>query len=206
MKADTVGAGPRDEGRRAEAGPHMAVSGVGLELAVADESELQAAAGALGRYLAPGDCIALSGPLGAGKTTFTRGLAAALGVDPGVVTSPTFALLHHYHGRLPLCHADTYRLDDPAELWELGLADCLAERQAVVVIEWAERLRESLPPERLDVTITWPRPAASQALPAGRVLQAVGRGRRGQELVEAWRQALGLGLAAGGRADARAGP
>lgn len=86
----------------------------------------------------------LSGDLGAGKTAFVRGLAEGLGIDPAEVTSPTFTLVHEYRqGRLPLVHADLYRLDK-ADLDELGMDTELAGR-GVLAIEWAERLARPLP-------------------------------------------------------------
>lgn len=87
--------------------------------------------------------LLLSGDLGAGKTLFTRGIAAGLGADPDDVSSPTFSLVNRYDGgRLPLYHLDLYRLDGPhvAEaLYGIGLEEIL-ESRAVVVVEWAERL------------------------------------------------------------------
>jgi tRNA threonylcarbamoyladenosine biosynthesis protein TsaE len=103
---------------------------------------------ALGRELAkrfrPGDCLALIGNLGAGKTCLVRGLAEGLGCDAALVSSPTYVLLQEYPGAVSLYHLDLYRMVDPAaELADLGLEEMLAE--GVVAIEWAERALEALP-------------------------------------------------------------
>jgi len=100
----------------------------------------------LAQTLKPGDVLLLVGELGAGKTTFVRGLAEGLGVEPKLVSSPTFVLIQEYEGgRLPLYHIDAYRVQDPHELLEVGLEECF-ERGGVVVIEWGERLRGLVPP------------------------------------------------------------
>jgi tRNA threonylcarbamoyladenosine biosynthesis protein TsaE len=92
-----------------------------------------------GREVQPGWVLALTGALGAGKTQLVRGLARGLG-SPARVHSPTFVLVHLYEGgRLPLHHLDLYRLEGPAEVIGAGLEDYLYPRQAVAVIEWAER-------------------------------------------------------------------
>lgn len=98
----------------------------------------------LGRRLAglarPGDVIALSGPLGAGKTSIARGLLAALGLE-GEAPSPSFAIVQPYEPpevRFPVLHVDLYRLDDPSEAEELGLDD--ARYDSLLVVEWPERL------------------------------------------------------------------
>ncbi len=105
----------------------------------------------LGRALAAGDVVALTGELGAGKTAFVQGVARGLGVR-GAVRSPSFTIVNEHAGRLPLVHADFYRLEEPGELDEIGFADYLA-RGAVVVVEWADRFPGALPAERLDVRI-----------------------------------------------------
>jgi tRNA threonylcarbamoyladenosine biosynthesis protein TsaE len=103
------------------------------------ESETGDAGRHLARTLRAGSVILLHGDLGAGKTAFVRGLAEGLGVLPDEVTSPTFTLVQEYRGgRLPLFHADLYRLDDPREIDDLGL-DEIAD-DGVLAIEWAEKL------------------------------------------------------------------
>jgi tRNA threonylcarbamoyladenosine biosynthesis protein TsaE len=98
-----------------------------------------------------GDLVCLVGELGAGKTQFAKGFAAGLGVA-GTVSSPTFVLMAEYEGRLRLFHLDLYRLDDAADALAGGLID---ERQTegVAIVEWAERLGDTLPRARLDVII-----------------------------------------------------
>jgi tRNA threonylcarbamoyladenosine biosynthesis protein TsaE len=108
----------------------------------------------VGRRCRGGEVIALDGPLGAGKTTFTKGLAAGLDIDPRDVTSPTFLLLHELRGRLRLGHLDAYRVGDAEELAEIGARESFRE-DAVVVIEWAERVRDLLPADRLAVTLDY---------------------------------------------------
>ncbi|MFP4104888.1 MAG: tRNA (adenosine(37)-N6)-threonylcarbamoyltransferase complex ATPase subunit type 1 TsaE [Phycisphaerae bacterium] len=92
-----------------------------------------------------GDCVALVGDLGAGKTTITKGLAEGLGLDDSrMVSSPTFVLVQEYPGKVPLYHIDLYRLTAPAEeLLDLGFDEML--ETGVVLIEWADRAESALP-------------------------------------------------------------
>lgn len=107
----------------------------------------------LGRAAAPGDVIGLDGTLGAGKTCLVQGLARGLGVPKDVpVGSPTFTLLNEHRGRLPLYHADLYRLEDEGELRELGLWEA-AERGGVLAVEWLSRFPRALPADRLEIEI-----------------------------------------------------
>jgi len=107
----------------------------------------------LGELLAAGHVVALVGPLGAGKTTLTKGLAEGLGVEDGRwVTSPTFVLIHEYPGRVDVYHLDAYRLGGPDDAEALG-TDELFFGEGVTVIEWADRIAAALPPERLDVRL-----------------------------------------------------
>jgi tRNA threonylcarbamoyladenosine biosynthesis protein TsaE len=109
----------------------------------------------LGRLLQPGDVVALVGELGSGKTLFSQGLARGLEVpETFYITSPTFAIINEYPGRVPFYHLDLYRVSGRAEFVELGLEEIFYGRGAVA-IEWAEKLGEELPRERLEVHLTF---------------------------------------------------
>ena len=108
---------------------------------------------ALGQYAEAGDVFLLSGELGAGKTCLTQGVAKGLGVD-GYVRSPTFVLVSVHQGRLPLYHIDIYRLDEVAEVVDLGLEEYLAGN-GVSVIEWASKALEVFPQPYMLVTLTY---------------------------------------------------
>lgn len=100
-------------------------------------------------YASAGTVLSLEGPLGAGKTCFVKGLAEALGINPAEVSSPTFTLIHEYHGgRLPLVHMDLYRLESPSELIPLGFDDYLAGA-GIVAIEWGDKFSSELPEHTL---------------------------------------------------------
>ena len=106
----------------------------------------------LAMALRPGDVLALSGDLGAGKTTLARGLIRALAGDPGLdVPSPTFTLVQSYDTRVPVHHFDLYRLSSPAELDELGLDEALSDGAAL--IEWPERAGGRLPASAVRVEL-----------------------------------------------------
>jgi tRNA threonylcarbamoyladenosine biosynthesis protein TsaE len=107
----------------------------------------------LGQAALPGLVVSLIGPLGAGKTWFTRGVAEGLDVpDPRLVCSPTFVLLQIYEGRLPIYHFDTYRLDSPAQFARLGPEEYF-EGDGICLVEWADRVSGLLPVDRLEVRI-----------------------------------------------------
>jgi len=107
----------------------------------------------LGGLLSAGHVVALIGPLGAGKTTLTTGLAEGLGVEDGRwVTSPTFVLIHEYPGRVDVYHLDAYRLGGPDDAEALG-TDELFFGDGVTIVEWADRIAAALPAERLDVRL-----------------------------------------------------
>ena len=116
---------------------------------VAETEELGAQ---LAARLRPGDVVAYTGDLGAGKTAFTRGIARGLGI-PERVTSPTFTIVNEYEGgRLPLFHFDLYRLGDPEELFDMGWEDYLA-RGGVCAVEWSENVAGALEDEPIRVDI-----------------------------------------------------
>jgi tRNA threonylcarbamoyladenosine biosynthesis protein TsaE len=105
------------------------------------ERETLELGGRIGRELSGGEVILLSGPLGAGKTMLVKGIAGALGIDEEEVTSPSFTLVNPHQGRLLLYHIDLYRLDEGASAAHaVDLDEILTDEDAVVVIEWAERL------------------------------------------------------------------
>ncbi|MFD1021117.1 tRNA (adenosine(37)-N6)-threonylcarbamoyltransferase complex ATPase subunit type 1 TsaE [Thalassobacillus hwangdonensis] len=105
----------------------------------------------IGERLEPGDVLTLEGDLGAGKTTFTKGLGAGLGVKR-TINSPTFTIIKEYFGRMPLYHMDVYRLEDSDE--DIGFDEYFSG-DGVVVVEWAQFIEEFLPEERLDIEITY---------------------------------------------------
>ncbi|MGH9902298.1 MAG: tRNA (adenosine(37)-N6)-threonylcarbamoyltransferase complex ATPase subunit type 1 TsaE, partial [Pyrinomonadaceae bacterium] len=111
----------------------------------------------VGEALAGGEILLLDGPLGAGKTVFVKGVAAALGIEVDEVTSPSFTLVNRYDGgRLTLYHLDLYRLDEGhGAAHAVDLDELLTDERAVIVIEWAERMgRYPLPPTVWRVSIS----------------------------------------------------
>jgi tRNA threonylcarbamoyladenosine biosynthesis protein TsaE len=106
----------------------------------------------LGALLRPGHVVGLVGELGAGKTQLTRGACQGAGVAAGDVTSPTFAIVQTYRGRLPIHHADLYRIGDADELYATGLPD-LVGGEGALLVEWADRVEGWLPPEHLLVRL-----------------------------------------------------
>jgi tRNA threonylcarbamoyladenosine biosynthesis protein TsaE len=108
----------------------------------------------LGKYLTNGSVIALSGELGCGKTCLAQGIARGLGVpDDLYVTSPSYTLVNEYPGRLRLFHVDLYRIENLVELDEIGLDEIIG-CDGVAVIEWAEKMIEVIPKERLSISIS----------------------------------------------------
>jgi len=102
----------------------------------------------IGHILTGGDVLALTGDLGVGKTLITRGIALGLGIPAEQVNSPTFTLIQAYEGRIPVIHVDLYRLENPSAIAQLGLEDYFTP-QNIVIIEWADRLLQALPPDYL---------------------------------------------------------
>jgi tRNA threonylcarbamoyladenosine biosynthesis protein TsaE len=122
-----------------------------LRIATRSPEETRAIGESLGGRAFPGAVILLEGPLGAGKTVLARGVAAGLGVE-SPVTSPSFAILAVHAGRLPFFHLDLYRVNDPAELRAIDLAEIFGAG-GVAVVEWPRWLLEDPPPGALEVRI-----------------------------------------------------
>ncbi|HEX4944985.1 MAG TPA: tRNA (adenosine(37)-N6)-threonylcarbamoyltransferase complex ATPase subunit type 1 TsaE [Usitatibacteraceae bacterium] len=140
-----------------------------------DENATLALGAALAPHMAPGLVLALRGELGAGKTTFVRGLLRALGYA-GRVKSPTYTLVEVYEvSRLNFYHFDFYRFKDPSEWIDAGFRD-LFNGRGVCLIEWPERARGQLPPADLDILLEWAEPGRratlASASPAGERLLA----------------------------------
>jgi tRNA threonylcarbamoyladenosine biosynthesis protein TsaE len=132
-------------------------------------------AGELALLLRAGDWLALSGPLGAGKTCFVQGLAHGLGIRQ-VVSSPSFVLAKHYPAAVGLLHVDAYRLTSAEEFWDLGLQE--QAEGSVTAVEWARNIAPALPVERLEV-------ALEDAGGDRRVIECVAPGGRLARVVEA---------------------
>jgi len=115
----------------------------------ASVEDTKALAAALAELARPGDLLLLAGDLGAGKTAFTQGYGAALGIDD-LITSPTFTLVNSYEGRLELNHIDVYRLEALAEVVELGVPEMLDEG-GVTVVEWGDVVAPALPADYLEI-------------------------------------------------------
>jgi tRNA threonylcarbamoyladenosine biosynthesis protein TsaE len=132
----------------------------------------------LGQLLQPGDFVGLVGDLGAGKTHLVRGVAEGAGVSRSEVASPTFAIVYPYRGRLPLYHADLYRLADYDELYATGFLD-LVGGDGAVLVEWLDRIPQAAPREYLRLTL---RDTGEES----RELVAEAWGARPAALLKAW--------------------
>jgi tRNA threonylcarbamoyladenosine biosynthesis protein TsaE len=117
-----------------------------------DRDQLGAAAARIAKTLRPGDALALSGDLGAGKTTFVRALVRAMHGSDVPVSSPTFIFRQRYDGTPPIEHLDLYRIDDPADAQELGLEEAFGPDR-ITVVEWPERLPDLLPASAIHILI-----------------------------------------------------
>jgi tRNA threonylcarbamoyladenosine biosynthesis protein TsaE len=142
-------------------------------------AETKDIAARLARICSPGDVILLIGDLGAGKTAFAQGFAAALGVE-GPVTSPTFTLVRQYRcaggGAVEtLIHADVYRTGSLGEIVDLALAE-LVEERAVALVEWGEMAAPALGEDVLEVTLALPEPSEGLSLEQ-RIVTVNGRGQ-----------------------------
>ena len=123
-----------------------------IELTAATPEDTRAVGEAVASLIREGDAVALTGELGAGKTTFVRGAARALGFD-GAVASPTFTLVREYQGRVRIYHVDVYRLERVQDVLDLGLDEMEAEG-GVLLVEWGDAVEGFLPDDHLLAEIT----------------------------------------------------
>jgi tRNA threonylcarbamoyladenosine biosynthesis protein TsaE len=143
----------------------MSVEKESLQLFLQDTGATARLGEQLGKLARKGDVILLHGDLGVGKTTLTQSIAVGLEVPPEqYVTSPSFALLHEYPGRIALFHMDCYRLSGEEDVEGAGLADYIGG-PGLTVIEWPDRLGSLAPKERLDITLR----ATSETAEAARI-------------------------------------
>lgn len=105
----------------------------------------------LAEHLKPGSVIAMFGPMGAGKTALTRGIARGLGIAEGV-SSPTFALVHEYEGKFPVYHFDMYRVESWDDLYSTGFFDYL-DAGGVVIVEWSENIENAIPDDAIQISL-----------------------------------------------------
>jgi len=136
------------------------------------ESETEAIGGRLAGMLTAPAFVALYGDLGAGKTAFVRGMGKAIGTSE--VCSPTFTIVHEYEMKPRLVHLDAYRLSGADELFAIGFEDYLAE-DAILVLEWAERVPDALPEERLELHLSGSgdEPRTMELIPCGKRYESV---------------------------------
>ena len=163
-----------------------------VRLVSQSEGDTQRTGEQLGSLLSAGDIVCLYGELGTGKTVLTKGLAAGLGVtDRERVRSPSFVLIRQYRGRVPVYHADLYRLSDPTDIADIGLREWLGG-EGVAIIEWADKLEASRPFTRLDVSLAYHGEA-------GRLITIHPRGERYCLLMQDWRNRWGGPAETGGQ-------
>lgn len=125
-----------------------------LRIFIKNEEDMEKLGMGLVSRLGPGSVVALTGNLGAGKTTFTKAIAKGLGITD-LIVSPTFTLIHEYSGgRMPLYHFDLYRIEDDEELYELGYEEYFYG-EGICVIEWADRIGDYLPEDAVHVHIDY---------------------------------------------------
>lgn len=134
----------------------------------------------VGALLEPGDLVCLYGDLGVGKTHFSYGIAQGLEVREQYITSPTFAFVNEYRGRIPFYHIDLYRLQDPSELEGIGF-EAYLDSDGATVIEWAERAEDELPAEALSVYL-------SHVSETGREIGFLAEGERYEKLLKDLKQ------------------
>ncbi len=127
------------------------MGGTMQEFLTESPAETEAFGEKLAERLKPGSVVALYGAMGAGKTALTRGIARGLGIAEGV-SSPTFALVHEYEGRLPVYHFDMYRVESWDDLYSTGFFDYL-DAGGVVIVEWSENIENAIPDGAIRVSL-----------------------------------------------------
>lgn len=147
-----------------------------LEIKLTNLEETEKFGIRLGELLKSGDILCLNGDLGAGKTTMTKSIGIGLGVEE-YITSPTFALINEYRGRVPVYHFDVYRLDNVDELYDLGFDEYFYGK-GVCIIEWAEKIEKMIPKDRIVINIK------KGNTENERVLHISGFGKRYEELIK----------------------
>ncbi len=161
---------------RCEQGVVMTAEAPSLELTLPTRRDMRRLGAALADSLEAGDLVVLEGELGAGKTFLARAVARGLGVPATMpITSPTFTLVNEYPARVPLLHADLYRLDVPDELVELGFMERIG-RDAVALVEWGDRFADALGANGLWIRLRY--------ADSGRYARLEARGERGRALFE----------------------
>ncbi len=143
-----------------------------LSLTLSSEADTDSLGRALADAVRPDQVIGLIGPLGAGKTRLTRALAEAMGVDPAAIASPTFVLIHEYHGRLDVYHFDAYRLAGPDDFDALGAAEYFSAG-GLCVVEWADLVLDRLPIETWLIHLRPTGPTTRDVLIEGMALQGL---------------------------------
>lgn len=151
----------------------------GLQWVTRNPAQTKALGRRLAQALGPGDTLALCGDLGSGKTTFVQGVARGLKITEAV-TSPTFVLVREYPGRLPIYHIDLFRLDRLEDLETIGYDEVVAG-QGVTLIEWAQKMPASLPPDHVEL-------AFEIAGETARRITAIPHGPRAGSLVRHWQE------------------
>ncbi len=122
-----------------------------LKIKTKSESETKTIGYKLGKLLKNGDILCLTGDLGAGKTTMTSAISKGLNIED-YITSPTFTIVKEYKGRYPLYHFDVYRIEDSEEMYDIGFEEYIYS-DGVVIIEWANNIKDILPEDRLEISM-----------------------------------------------------
>ncbi len=148
------------------------------EIETSSANETFALGERLGQLIRPGDFVGLIGQLGAGKTQLVRGIAEGAGVPRLLVASPTFAIVYPYRGRIPVYHADFYRVADYDELYATGFFD-LVGGDGAVLVEWLDRIPQAAPADWLSVELVVTGQDA-------RTIRATAHGARSAELMHEW--------------------